>query len=267
MVVNDQGRILGHYPYFDSTFVHGKSIKKLEGKYVIIAPGHSLKQTDYVKGFEFDEQGRIIREYENYPDDGTKDTTEVLYSYHENGKLARIAIKESKGFRIHTFYYDSLLRICKEGYGWSKDPKAKETQLESLSYINFENQIRRKRSNNEGLVYKEEWFYYEDSVLIKIKDRFKMSASNLETDFAYNDDGQLISKKVYRTKDSSELEYHEYDYDKLDLSAVRKFDHGEVVLDVQLIYTKEGVLASIIEEDSGTNAMRIVRFKHVEKWQ
>lgn len=266
MVVNDQGRILGHYPYFDSTFVQSKGLKKLEGKYVIIAPGHSLKQTEFVKGFEFDQHGRIIREYENYPDDGTSDTTEVLYSYNEKGKLSRIAIKESTGYRIHTFYYDSLSRICKEGYGWSKDPNAMENQVESLAYINFENQIRRKRSNNEGCVYKEEWFYYEDSLLVKIKDRFKMSSSNLETDFEYNESDQLISKRLYRTKDGLELEYHEYDYEEKGLSAVRKIDDGLIILDVQLIYTKEGVLASIIEEDSGTNAMRIVRFKNVEKW-
>lgn len=266
MINNEQGKAYSHYPYFNPEFVKDKQLQRLEGKYVIIAPGHSLKQTEYVKGFEFDKEGRVTREYENYPGDGSTDTSEVLYSYNVEGDVSRICVRQQNGYRIHEYRYDSVGRVCDEGYAFAKTADADILNFEKCSYVEIENQERRKRYNSDGIAYKEEWYYYENNRLIKIKDRFKMSASNLETTFSYDESGLLVEKMQKRVKSDEILQHVKFTYEDKNLSSLQRLSGDEISLDVQFIYNEQGILASIIEEDSETNAMRIVRFKKIEKY-
>ena len=149
---------------------------------------HNYEGGDFLKGYTYDEYGRIA-EYFQIKDDGSRGWVHT-YSYDENGNNTEI----NTGSGLYTMTYDENGNLLSKLYAY-------DGEVSSETYYTYDangyvvNEKRIERYSDE-VIYTYEIFYtsdYSEAVI----NQYKNGEPNGTTYETYNAAGQVLDSQVY----------------------------------------------------------------------
>lgn len=263
---NSQGNAFTDQPFFNSSFIKANKIKCLNGTFVYKKQGEVLKETTYKYVYRFDQEGQLIELFETRTDDGTPDTNRMIFTYDQEGRILSNKKTHQQGYLLTRYTYDTLGRMLTEETLSETDsagqPMLLSFNLESFSYEEYPNQLKRTRYNSYHLPYLVETFNTnEHGYLVDVNERYLMTSQLNTSTYSYNEKGLLASirKEVNSGKNVEEMTFEYDEFGNLIQKHLTK--NGIFTTDIQVVYnSKSKLLSSVITRQVSTNFMLIIRF-------
>jgi hypothetical protein len=262
---NREGNAYSFSPCYNDQFIKTAKIKSVKGKYTFKKAGEKMVVTPYTHEMKFDSLGRLIYIHETLKLNQDIDTQHYEYSYTKNGQIQSIRYKNSDGYTIKEFIYDSLNRIIEEN-------NFIETAIERKVFLSGEKtnyqlqngQFVKTFFNSYQLPYAfEQDEFNNDGYLLSRTTTFKMTQDKKITHYNYNEKGYL--SRIYTSYSNNENRSEEllFNYDQIgNLIEKNVYKNGKHVSEIQFVYSsKTRVYSSIITRDVSTNFMRILRLE------
>jgi hypothetical protein len=262
---NREGNAYSFQPCYNNQFIKTAKIKSIRGKYTFKKAGEKMVEMPYSHEIKFDSLGRLIFIHETLKLNQEIDTQHYEYSYTNSGQVQYIRYKNSDGYTIKEFRYDSLNRIIEEN-NFIEAAIGNKVFLsgEKTNYQLQNGQLVKIFFNSYQLPYAyEQDEFDEDGYLLSRTTTFKMTQDKKIIHYNYNEKGYL--SRIYTSYSNNENKSEEilFNYDKIgNLIEKNIFKNGIHITEVQFVYSsKTGVYSSIITRDVASNFMRILRFE------
>jgi len=270
---NEFGKAFTDAPFFNESFIKLNKVKSLKGEYTFKKAGDIMRKTSYRSNYFFDEKGHLIETFETRDNNGTKDTSAIVYEYNELNQLTMVRKKEGLGHQSVHYQYDDKNRII--SIETKRDVFDDLNNLERSFIINKEtmkhqvypNQFKKTVFNSYNLPYLEEIKFYDSlGYLSSIQEKFKMTSNSVSKTFEYNNKGLVAAIRTLSNVDGVFSEEWLFRYDKVgNLIEKHIYKNGKFVTDIQVIYNLETkLLSSILTRDVETNYIKILRFTDYE---
>lgn len=276
---NSTGAVFSDVPFFNVTFVKSAKIKEIRGKYTFKKQGDILRNSNYVHVYSFDTLGQLTCHYKSAKGDKGSDTTVQFFTYTPSGKVNSVRINEKRGFLTTYYTYDSLNRIVKEEVYRDIDTLHSKIQpviersllwnSETMTYENYNGQVRKKTYNSYGNHYLEHSKSYDTlGFLRREEDLYTITRNVLITEYNYGDKAWISRIATTKNTDSIPLTEVHFTYDNYgNILSKSVYKNGVFTTEYQVIYsTDSGLLSSLIIRDVATNFITIIRFDEVEFW-
>lgn len=266
---NRNGNAFTDHPFFNAEYVRMNKIKELKGQYTYKKPGETMKETKFFYSYEFDRLGRLISTFETRTDDGSIDTTWNRYFYGENNLILEHIRGDKNGFTSSMYEYDTNYRIISEANTRRYKDSLGVEQItilnkETMSYSEYDGQVKKTTHNSFGNPYMEEWTYHNDlGYLTTIVNRQIMTSTVYTLQYNYDDNGYLAEIKKIKDTDSIPLERTTFTYDKFGNIQEKKYYRNEIfITETAMLYNEKSMLLSyVITKDVPTGYLMILGFK------
>ncbi len=277
MLDNSKGEAFTDRPYFNEDFVRNNKISKISGRFTVKKVGDILRDTDLIKNFEFDEQGRLIKTFETTQGALGKDTVVQLYEYDEKNRLKVMRMTDRHGFYATHYEYDEKDRVVRKelrrNLNAHKDLSNFELGKEFIvtfelsSYIEFDNQVKRTVRNSFDIPFRETIYYYDEhGVLVRERDRIIRTSATTTKEYFYNEKGYMDSIAIATPKSQVKNKNYSYRYDSFDnLEVMEYYKDGVHTTEHQIIYDhKTTLLKYILVKEVATAYITILTIDEVE---
>ncbi|MCH2233086.1 MAG: hypothetical protein MK078_02450 [Crocinitomicaceae bacterium] len=274
MLDNTMGQVFEEKPFFNTEFIAKNRIRSIKGNYSTKATLDQIRPNSDIYVYDFDKEGRLIREYKT----AFEDTIVVTYEYNEKNLLSLKRQSDQYGFHSYTFKYDEKGRIVEQEYRRDSNKNSDKMNFdldesyiittEKFSYLDYSDSTYKKvYYNNAGFEYKTEFYYHTwDGQLTKQEGKLRNGSGNSKVRYSYDAKGRISGKQEEVTLTKKNVSRWEYEYDEIgNLQAVKYYRNGSWITEYQIVYERQTLLLSaIITRDHATNFMMILQFKDVD---
>jgi len=112
MLDNSKGQTFSNTPFFNADFIKKNKIERITGYYSTKAESATIKKTNNIYVYQFNQKGELITEFKTK----NKDTLVSQYHYDDNGNLSEIRKSDKYGFHSYHYTYDSIHRMLSQEY-------------------------------------------------------------------------------------------------------------------------------------------------------
>lgn len=275
LILNNQCQAFTETPFFNAEFIRKNKIKSIHGKTSSKRPNDIIRENDLIQYYEFDESGRLIKQmYSHNSFSYRTDTTTIIYSYDEKGRLLTKRQNDNFSFYSYNYQYDSLGNLVKETYNRDENCGSSkynfklgntyEITSESFSYDNRDGVRIKRYFNNFGREYQYRE-YYNDKLNYLVSEKMFYSLTGrqtMEVTYEYNELGLCITKSE-RNTDGVKMTMT-YDYDKQgNLTEYEQMADETVISHKELLYDKSTMLVSaVLSKEIRTDIITIVRYTY-----
>jgi hypothetical protein len=277
MLDNRTGQAFTDRPYFNEDFIKSNKIKSISGRFTVKKVGDILRDTDLIKNFEFDDQGRLIKIFETTQAAFGIDTVVQLFEYDEKSRLKVIRMTDQHGFYATHYEYDDQDRVIRKelrrNLNANKDLSNFELGKEFIvtfelsSYLKFDNQVKRTIRNSFDIPFKESISYYDEhGVLVKEKDRIIRTSATTTKEYFYNSQGFMDSIAVSSPQSQVKSKNYSFRYDDFNnLEEMQYYKNGVHTTEHQIIYDfKTTLLKYILVKEVSTAYITILTIDEVD---
>ncbi|MES2798783.1 MAG: hypothetical protein V4638_02100 [Bacteroidota bacterium] len=266
---NRAGNAFTDKPFFNSEFVQMNKIQELKGQYTYKKPGETMKETKFFYEYSFDPLGRLTSTFETRTDDGSLDTTWNRYFYGEHNQLIEHLQGDVNGFTSMRYEYDDKDRMISQANTRSYKDSLGNDQVtilnkETMSYSEYDSQVKKTIHNSFGNPYLEEWSYHNDLGYLTSKiQRQIMTSTTYTFQYSYYDNGYLSEISKLKDTDSIPLERTTFSYDQFGNILEKKYYRNEIfVTEIAMLYNEKSMLLTyVITKDVPTGYLMILGFK------
>lgn len=265
---NSKGEAFGNKPFFNQSFIYNNKIQSIKGQFNYKNSGKAMYSTDYFYAYNFNKSGQLESTFETRKDDGSVDTTWNEYVYDQLGNLA----EHKQGLRQEKYgiiyHYDNKNRVISEdNYTESIDSTGRKIMLlvnsETMTYIEYGQQLKKTLSNSYGLPYKTEMSYFdENGYLLETEERYITTSNFLKKLYSYNENGLLIKIETYQKGTEKPVEELHFSYDSFgNLLEKHLYQNGVFITDTQIVYNeKTKLMTAVIIREVKTDFIMVIRF-------
>lgn len=272
---NELGEAFTERPFFNSTIVAQNKIKVIRGNFTHYKLGDAFRQTALYRAYQFDELGRVVKQYESRNTADGIDTLVSIYEYDEEGNLRALRQRDEYGFYAYIYEYDDNGRVVREEYRRNltrKKQKATKFELgkefivtfETYSYQEFDGQLKKTVFNSYGVPYKDEITYFnEDGQITERVERLRRTSGGTKTSYSYNAKGLLDTLRIVSTISGEQERLFIFDYDQFN-NLIKKnyYKNGEHTTQHMVVYDDETmIIDNIMIQNVATNFIRILRLE------
>lgn len=269
MLDNRQGTAFTDKPFFSQEFIQENKIKILNGQFTYKKPGEVMRTTEYKYVYEFDSLGRLITTFETRKDDGTSDTTWNKYLYSADDLLIEHKKGDGKGFTSTTYEFDEKGRVTRESYVREYIDSLGVNQRtilnsETMTYEDFDLQTKKTVYNSYGLPYMQEFSNYNElGYLVERVQRLTMTSSVVTYKYEYSSKGFISAIKAFEANNETPLEETQFVYDDHgNLLDKHYYRNGVYITEIEMLYNeKSKLLTYVLIRDAATNFIMILGFK------
>jgi hypothetical protein len=268
---NTEGQTFGDEPYFNEQFVRRNKIKRIKGFYSSKASMDVIRKSKDIYQYDFDEQGRLIKEVRTQ----FGDTLVSMFEYGANGELAVTRKSDNYGFHSYHFEYDEKNRVIRKEYRRDVNKNGDKYHFEldrsfivseeRFEYIELEGKNYKMRYlNNAGKVYKEEiYFFNEFDLLVKQEGRLIMGSGITNVFYSYDEMGRVTEKTVEKKLMGDSKSVWKYEYDEHDNLLAQHYYKNDVYLkETQIVYKQETLLLdAFVNRETENDFVTILQFK------
>ena len=267
---NSYGEVLSEAPFFNSSFIQSHRIKSIKGYYSTKASMDIIRKTNQVYTYEFDNKGRLIREYLTK----ANDTVVTLYVYNSDSRIIYIMKSNHAGYVSEHYIYDDLGKVIekqtkretnkgKDKLNFIRD-ESYEISTEKFAYEPLENGNYKKLYYNKlGKIYKEELYFHAQKKIMKMEMRMIMGSARQKISYAYNKNGSLSEYTDESWIMGHKIIRYAFDYDeKGRVAAKYYYKNRKYITEYQIVYDETtGYLKSFLIRDNATDFITILHFK------
>lgn len=276
MLDNRTGQAFTDRPYFNEDFIKSNKIKAISGRFTVKKVGDILRDTDLIKNFEFDNQGRLKKIFETTQAAFGIDTVVQLFEYDEKSRLKVVRMTDQYGFYATHYEYDESDRVVRKelrrNLNANKDLYNFELGREFIvtfelsSYLEYDNQVKRTIRNSFDIPFKETIYYYDEfGILVKEKDRIIRTSATTTKEYFYNDQGFMDSIAIASPKSQVKSKNFSFSYDDFNnLEVMHYYKNGVHTTEHQIIYDfKTTLLKYILVKEVSTAYITILTIDEV----
>jgi len=269
MLDNSKGQTFSNTPFFNADFIKKNKIERITGYYSTKAESATIKKTNNIYVYQFNQKGELITEFKTK----NKDTLVSQYHYDDNGNLSEIRKSDKYGFHSYHYTYDSIHRMLSQEYrrDINKTSDIINFELDKSYYISSEFYnytttpigLKKTYLKSKHKIFKTEFIYKdEDGYLLKKEHQLKTGSGRGLTTYQYGDKG-LITEKfteahiIGKTTTKMVFEYDEFE----NVLAQHHYRNGSYLTEYQIIYNENTLLLSaILTRDVHLNFITILKF-------
>ena len=266
---NSNGQILRENPMFNQGFIKKAKIKRIKGVYSTKASMDIIRESNQFYTYEFDNEGRLIREYLTK----NNDTVVKLYTYDSKSRMIYFSESNYYGYKSIHYVYDSLNRIIlletrretnlnKSKIDFNRD-ESYEISNERFEYIPLENgNYKKLYYNASDRIFKEEIVYHREDKKVKNQEiRMMMGSARKQISYTYHRNGQVLEyySESWIMGHNTFKYVYEYDDDNQVLAA-HYYKNSHYKTEYQFIYNQQtAFLQTILTRDENTDFITILK--------
>lgn len=257
-------------PEFFGAFIRTNGIKTIAGNYATKAPNDMMRSSSEFVYYKFNRFGELTFEYRTF----LNDTLYTLYVWDERSNLILKRTANRFGFSSVHYRYDSSNRLTfietrrcnnigQDLYTFVPE-ESDQISYEKYEYTDLDDKTYKKSYlNGSGGVYKEEFFYLNESgKIIEQTGYQKSGGGKTSTIYEYDKKNRLITMTYESSVAGNHKKKCEYEYDEAGNVFAMKYYENEIYLtEYQYVYDSSNhLLKAIIARDIATEVMTIVKY-------
>ena len=276
---NSSCKVFSDEPFFSQEFIKNNGIKKITGEISTKKNLQVIEQRNLITNYEFDKQGRLIKQYRSFDGNSNrKDTTFIHYYYTPKNQIKTQRTSDSYGFFSDNFEYDDKGNIITKTYCRDENigKNKKEFKLgkqhvivkETYAHESTDSTHSKITFNNYGKKYLVVTKHYnKDGYLTKEVKKLTINKKKSIIKYEYDDKGNISKRTVYPNFNKPENTATVYQYDELgNLEYIDEYTNGKKITHKEIIYNKSTLLMkAMIIQDIETNYIKIIKYSY-EYW-
>jgi len=257
-------------PEFIRTFIRDNGIQTIRGSFSTKADKDIIRENADAVYYKFNRFGELTFEYKTV----YQDTLFILYVYDERSNVVIKRTADKYGFQSLHYTYDSRNRVVRidtrieqntgQNIFLHVPDEFHITTTEKFEYEDIdERNYKKLYLNNSGIVYREEFFYFDEkNRLIKQEGYQKSGSGKSIVEMTYDQQGRLIEKKAESSVMGNYATRYTYEYDAWgNIFSMKFYERDSYKTEFQYVYDSENkFLKAIIMRDAATNLMTIVKY-------
>lgn len=270
MLQNTEVNVFDGRPEFSSAFMRSQNIKTISGTFVTKANMDVMREAKEFAYYKFNRYGELTFEYKTL----LGDTLFILYVWDERSNLIIKRSADRYGYSSYHYRYDDKNRLIYSELRTAKyagedrlthvPDEDKKVSYEKFEYVDLnEKSYKKLYLNSSGIVYKEEFFYFDDSGRLVEQTGYQKSGPGKTSHFfKYDEKGRLIEKKYENSVAGIYSDRYEYEYDEAgNIFAMKYYENEIYKTEFQYVYDSDSpILKAIIMRDVATQLMTIVKY-------
>ncbi len=262
-MINKEGQAFTQAPFFNHAFVKALKIAELKGSVSFKKKFDVIQTTADWLNYHFDTLGYLIQ-IEEVKKVGEKyDTSNIFYSYDLFHQLTQIKNKVADPWITTQFSFDSSGRINQEiQYQEASAGKPILLKWETIKSIPLENGMLKKIYNENNIEFKEQ-------TLLTLKngeeteeiERLTLGFEQVKKKQFFTNN-RLVERSIFINDDSLAQVREVFSYDNEgELISKKLMRNGENIQEWQIIYdAKNKVLSAVLILDEKTGTLKILRY-------
>jgi hypothetical protein len=277
MLNNQEGDAFLESPFFNQENIKANKIKKISGTYHFKRINDRMRPLGLIYGCEFDQEGRMVMQYETTKFLDRVDTTVNLFEYNEQGLLHIHRKYDANAYYAEVYQYDNEARVIRIEYRKDINKNANPLRFvlekqylisfETMAYERYEQQEKKTHFNNFGLPFQYSFFYRNDlGYLTQIVENMAVSSGQRTTTFSYNERGLIAEKRMVSSVMGNSSYKITYVYDQIgNLLSSELYRNGVYTTETQVIYnSKTGLVSSLLKRQIDTQLITILQLDNYE---
>ena len=262
-MINKEGQAFTQVPFFNHAFVKALKIAELKGSVSFKKKFDVIQTTADWLNYHFDTLGYLIQ-IEEVKKVGEKyDTSNIFFSYDQFHQLTQIKNKVADPWITTQFSFDSSGRINQEiQYQEASAGKPILLKWETIKSIPLENGMLKKIYNENNIEFKEQTLLTlkNDEETEEIE-RWPLGFEQVKKKQFFTNN-RLVERSIFINDDSLAQVQEIFSYDNQgELISKKLMQNGESIQEWQIIYdTKSKVLSAVLILDEKTGTLKILRY-------
>ena len=266
-MINKEGQAFTQVPFFNHAFVKALKIAELKGSVSFKKKFDVIQTTADWLNYHFDTLGYLIQ-IEEVKKVGEKyDTSNIFFSYDQFHRLTQIKNKVADPWITTQFSFDSSGRINQEiQYQEASAGKPILLKWETIKSIPLENGMLKKIYNENNIEFKEQTFLTlkNDEETEEIE-RWTLGFEQVKKKQFFTNN-RLVERSIFINDDSLAQVREVFSYDNEgELISKKLMRNGENIQEWQVIYdAKSKVLSAVLILDEKTGTLKILRYSVIK---
>lgn len=262
-LINKEGQAFTQVPFFNHAFVKALKIAELKGSVSLKKKFDVIQTTADWLNYHFDTLGHLIQ-IEEVKKVGEKcDTSSTFFSYDEFHQLTQIKNKVAGHWITTQFSFDSSGKINQEiQYQEGSAGKPIMLKWETIKIIPLENGMLKKIYNENNIEFKEQTFLTlkNDEETEEIE-RWTLGFEQVKKKQFFTNN-RLVERSIFMNDDSLAQVREVFSYDNQgELISKKLMRNGENIQEWQIIYdAKNKVLSAVLILDEKKGTLKILRY-------
>ena len=268
-MINKEGQAFTQVPFFNHTFVKALKIAELKGSISLKKKFDVIQTTADWLNYHFDTLGNLIQ-IEEVKKVGEKyDTSSTFFSYDEFHQLTQIKNKVADHWITTHFSFDSSGKINQEiQYQEAISGKSKPILLkwETIKSVPLENGILKKLYNENNVEVKEQTILFlKNGEETEEIERWTLGFNQAKKKQFFTNN-RLVERSIFINDDSLAQVREVFSYDNEgELISKKLMRNGENIQEWQIIYdAKNKVLSAVLILDEKTGSLKILRYSVIK---
>ena len=276
MLLNPKGEVLEEMPFFNADFIRKHEVKSFRGSYATKFDHDIIRPNDDAFVYEFDRLGQLVRKYKIMKGDTLLST--YIYDYKGNVLIHRETNK--MGYYEYRYAYDSENRMtemevrrdnktAQNKLSFELDEKTTVAK-EKYEYLELEGKDYKKMCyNSAGRIYRIEFYYFNDKgQLAKVESALHNGTGRTEVNYFYDNQGRVEEVQTISKSSKTNVKRKLFTYDE-DGNVLSRhiYRNDQLIMEEQLVYDEETkLLNAVISREAEQPMLTILEFKSYRKF-
>lgn len=276
MLMNPKGEVLEDMPFFNPDFIRKNKVKSFRGEYATKYDHDVIRPNDDAFAYEFDRLGQLVRKFKILKGDTLLST--YIYDYKGNVLIHRETNKW--GYYERRYRYDNQDRVIEMELRRDQDTKMNKLSFElneqhtiateKYEYLTLEGLDYKKVCyNSAGRVYRIEFYYFDkEGRLSKLESALHNGSGRSEINYFYNGSGQVEEVKTISKASGTHVNRKLFAYDD-DGNVLSRhvYRNEKLINEEQLVYFEDSkLLKAILSRVDEESMITILQFKHYVRY-
>ena len=276
MIVNPKGEVLENTPFFNAEFVKSKNVRSIRGNYATKFDMDIIRPNEDAYVYEFDRLGQMVRQYKVH----LGDTLINTYQYDYKGNITVHRESNKFGYHEYRYKYDQLNRLTEMELRRDKVSaynklsfeldQTKIVSTEKYEYIALDGKnYKRMCYNSAGRIYRIEFYYFDKKErLYKKESALHNGRNRMEVLYFYDKMNRIVELKTISKSTNPIITQKKFEYgENGELLSKKVFRDEKIISEEQLVYHEDTkLLKAIISRGAEHNKLTILKFDKYRKY-
>lgn len=258
--------------FLNEAIIKKNNIYQIEGSISNKKKNDKIRETQLIRQYAFNAEGKINKIIETIPNDLQQDTLTICLNYNEKHSLTSKTRTDQFGSSAKVFHYDENDRLQRKewkrlfGHTTCDHETLELVDFVTYNYKIFPSQIKQTAHNSEDRPFEEIMLYKNDKgqIIQQTTKNLRTSATN-DIIIQYDKTGNIIELKQINSSSKNRIKSFSIKYDELNnVTAIFESINNIPTREFQFLYQEEtGLLSYLLTQDESTEFIQIFKVEYL----